>query len=117
MRDNEGVIKIIDLTSLRASYNAGLFEPMSRYVGFIDALGFATSGDGATFYWEWLGEELAPDTSEEYLIQLDRSFDLFCNALYSQYLSFIPDEQELVNDWSIDYSSGFAKTIVRYSPR
>ena len=117
MRDNEGVIKIIDLTSLRASYDAGLFEPMSRYVSFIDALGFATSGDATTLYWERLAEDLDQDTSEDYLIQLDSSFDLFCSALYGQYLSFIPDEQEIGDDWSIDYSSGFAKTIVRYSPR
>lgn len=111
------MIKIIDLTSLQASYNAGLFEPMSRYISFIDALGFATSGMGVGLYWERLAEDLDQDTSEEYLIQLDSSYELFCNALYVHGLSFIPEEQETADDWSIDYSSGFAKTIVRYSPR
>lgn len=116
MRDHEDVIRLVDLTSLRASYDAGLFEPMSRHVSFTDALGFAASGMSIELYWERLAEDLDQDISEEYLIQLDSSYDLFYSTLYNQYLSFIPDDQELGHEWTIDYSSGLAKTIVRYSP-
>lgn len=117
MRDHASMIKIVDFTSLCASYAAGLFDPMSRYIGFSEALYFAYSDQGQVLYWERLQEDLDQDTSEEYLLQLDTSYDLFTSTVLNQYLSFIDDSQEIGVDWDMDFSAGYGKTIVRYNPR
>lgn len=110
------MIKIVDFASLRSSYDAGLFDPMNRHISFSDALYLACSGAEQELYWERLAEELDPDTSEEYLIQLDTSYDLFTSAVHNQYLSFIDDSQEIGIDWDMDFSAGYEKTFVRYNP-
>lgn len=117
MRDHASMIKIVDFTSLCASYDAGLFDPMSRYISFSEAMYASCSGMSVELYWERLSEELGPDTDKEYLIQLDRSCNLFTSTVYSKYLSFIDDSQEIGVDWDMDFSAGYGKTIVRYNPR